>query len=120
MDSVNTNKNTQTLIQMQETTTMFQAAHEFNDIGRTSDSCWFSPSIREFPLHQHICIQLQNKKKDQEKYSCSVNYFLHLQWKSKWVHVETLSTFTANLQTGKNLPSWEKLVEWYGLIVQDQ
>lgn len=63
MDSVSTNKNTQTLIQMQETTTMFQAAHEFNDIGRTSDSCWFSPSIRDFPLHQHICIQLQNKKK---------------------------------------------------------
>lgn len=104
MDSVNTNKNTPTLIQMQETTTMFQAAHEFNDIGRTSDSCWFSPSIRDFPLHHHICIQLQNnkKKKDQENYSCSVNYFLRLQWKSKLVHVETLSTFTANLQTGKS------------------
>lgn len=48
------------LIQMQETTTMF---HEFNDIGRNSDSCWFSPSIRDFPLKQRICIQLRNRKR---------------------------------------------------------
>lgn len=61
--SQSTNKNTQTLIQMQETFAMFQAVHAFNDIGRTSDSCWFSFSMRDFPLHQHICIQLQNKKR---------------------------------------------------------
>lgn len=61
--SLSTNKNTQALIQMQETIAMFQAVHEFNDIGRTSDSCWFSFSMRDFPLHQHICIQLQNKKR---------------------------------------------------------
>ncbi len=79
--------------------------HEFNDIGHTSDSCWFSPFIGDFPLHKHICIQLQNKKRSREHndYNSIVNCFLGLQWKSKWVHVETLSTFTVDPQTGRTL-----------------
>lgn len=45
--------------------------------------------------------KIKKGSREHDDYNCIANRFLRLQWKSKLVHVETLSTFTANPQTGK-------------------
>ncbi len=67
--------------------------------------------------------KIKKGSREHNDYNSIVNCLLGLQWNPKWVHVETLSTFTVNPQIGRNLPScsWEKLLEWnHGLIFHDR